>query len=116
MPLWLKYVITATLVVIVSEVVRRTEKLGAFFGALPWISILVMVWLFWEKQSGDKIGSYASYTFYYVVPTLPMFLLLAWLLQKGWGFPAALGAGVALTVILFYFWGLVLRRWGISLF
>jgi uncharacterized membrane protein (GlpM family) len=115
MPIWLKYAVTAGLVVIISEFAKRSDRLGAFIGALPWTTTLVMIWLFVEKQGSQKIGNHAWYTFWYVLPTMPMFLLLPWLLQKNWSFPAAMGASVLLTVICFGVLGLTVRRFGIEL-
>jgi len=86
MPIWFKYAVTAGLVVLISELAKRSDRVGAFIGALPWTTTLVMVWLFVEKAGSEKIGNHAWYTFWYVLPTMPMFLLLPWLLQRGCGF------------------------------
>lgn len=115
MPIWFKYAITAGLVVLISEVAKRSDRAGAFIGALPWTTTLVMFWLFVEKAGSEKIGNHAWYTFWYVLPTMPMFLLLPWLLQRGWGFPLAMGASVILTVLCFGVLGLGIRRFGIEL-
>ena len=70
-----KYLLTAGIVVFVSEVAKRSDKLGGFVAALPIMTLLTLVWLFIENQPEDKIANHASYTFWYVIPTLPMFLL-----------------------------------------
>ena len=84
-------------------------------GALPLVTTLTMIWLFVEKQGSEKIGAHAYYTFWYVLPTLPMFLLIPWLLQRNWGFWAALGLGVVLTFACFGTLGLVLRKFDVNL-
>ncbi|WP_339616319.1 DUF3147 family protein [uncultured Gilvimarinus sp.] len=73
---WLitKYLITAAVVVVVSEVAKRSDKIGALIVALPLITILTLIWLQVENQSQEKIARHAWYTFWYVLPTLPMFL------------------------------------------
>ena len=75
---WLitKYLITALIVVIVSEVAQRSGKLGALITALPLVAVLSLIWLHIEHQPGSGIAEYARYTFWYVLPTLPMFLVL----------------------------------------
>jgi len=80
---WLitKYLITAAVVVVVSELARRSDKLGALIAALPIVTILVMIWLYVENQPMEKIANHAWYTFWYVVPTLPMFLIFPTLLH-----------------------------------
>ncbi len=113
---WLltKYLITAALVVLVSEVARRSDRLGGLIAALPLVTLLTLVWLHVERQPMEKLANHAWYTFWYVLPTLPMFLLFPWLLQR-LGFWMALLAAALLTVLLFGLWALLLRRFGIEL-
>ncbi|WP_394154327.1 DUF3147 family protein [Vibrio maritimus] len=77
-----KYVLTATVVVIVSEVAKRSDKVGALIASLPLITILAIFWMYVEGQGKEKIANHAFYTFWYVIPTLPMFLILPWLLNR----------------------------------
>ena len=77
-----KYAITAGLVVLISEVAKRSDKLGGLIAALPLVTVLTLIWLYSENQSSGKIANHAWYTFWYVVPTLPMFLVFPWLLKK----------------------------------
>ena len=75
-----KYAITAGMVVLISEIAKRSDKLGGLIAALPLVTVLTLIWLFIENQSSEKIANHAWYTFWYVVPTLPMFLAFPWLL------------------------------------
>ena len=113
---WLltKYLITAGLVVFISEIAKRSDRLGGFIAALPLVTVLTLIWLFVEGQDQEKIANHAYYTFWYVLPTLPMFLLLPWLLQR-LSFWPALALGMALTVLVFVPYALLLRRWGLDL-
>jgi hypothetical protein len=81
---WLvtKYLLTAAVVVVVSEVAKRSDKLGAFIAALPLVTVLALIWLHVESQPEQKIANHAWYTFWYVVPTLPMFLVFPGLLPR----------------------------------
>ena len=115
MPLWLKYLISAGLVVLIAETAKRSDRLGAFIGAMPWVTTLAMIWLFADKQGSEKIANHAWYTFWYVLPTLPMFLQLPWMLRKGFGFPISLLVSVLLTAGCFWLIALVVKRWGIQL-
>lgn len=110
-----KYLVTAGIVVLVSELAKRSDKLGAFVAAMPTVTILVLIWLFIENQSAEKITNHAWYTFWYVIPTLPMFLVFPYLMPR-LGFWASLGAGVLMTAMLFGVIALILRRFGVELF
>lgn len=113
---WLvtKYAITAGLVVLISELAKRSDKLGAFVAAMPLVTILVLVWLHIEQQPIEKISNHAWYTFWYVVPTLPMFLLFPAIVHRI-GFWWSLAASCGLTAICFLLFGLISRRFGMSL-
>lgn len=110
-----KYLLTAAIVVAASEIAKRTDKIGALIGALPLVAILAMIWLYVEGQGSRKVGDYAYYTFWYVLPTLPMFLLMPWLLARAVNFWLALVLCVALSVASFILTALVLKRFGIDL-
>ena len=110
-----KYAITAFVIVVVSEVAKRSDKMGALISSLPFVTIMVMIWLYVEKQGSQKIGNHAYYTFWYVVPTLPMFLIMPWLMTKGVNFWLSLGVCALVTVGCFIFTVVVARRFGINL-
>ena len=82
--LWIltKYATTAGIVVLVSELAKRSDRLGGLVAALPLVTVLTLIWLQVENQGQDKIANHAWYTFWYVVPTLPMFLLFPALLPR----------------------------------
>lgn len=113
---WLlsKYLITAGLVVLISEIAKRSEKFGALMTALPLVAILTLMWLYFEQQPTEKIASYAQHTFWYVLPTLPMFLLFPWLLQR-YGFWTAMGVSVPVTLVSFALLAMIMKRFGIIL-
>lgn len=109
-----KYLITAAVVVLVSELAKRSDKLGAFVAALPLVTVLVLIWLYVEQQPNEKLANHAWYTFWYVLPTLPMFLAFPTLLPR-LGFWLTLVASVLITVVCFGILTMLLRRFGINL-
>jgi hypothetical protein len=114
--LWIisKYALTAAVVVLVSEIAKRSDKLGGLVAALPMITILTLIWLYVERQSPEKIANHAWYTFWYVLPTLPMFLAFPALLPR-LGFWFTLLACVGITLLCFGVFALVVRQFGIQL-
>ncbi|HWX66167.1 MAG TPA: DUF3147 family protein [Rhodanobacter sp.] len=113
---WLisKYLITAAVVVIVSEAAKRSDRLGGLIAALPLVTVLTLIWLYVERQPQSKIANHAWYTFWYVVPTLPMFLAFPLLLPR-LGFWPTLAACVVITLVCFGLFALLVRRFGIEL-
>ena len=109
-----KYAITAAVIVLVSELAKRSDKLGAFVAALPMVTVIVLIWLYVENQSQEKIANHAWYTFWYVIPTLPMFLAFPAMLPR-LGFWMALLVGVVITIACFGLFSLLVRHFGIHL-
>jgi uncharacterized membrane protein (GlpM family) len=109
-----KYLITAAVVVLVSEFAKRSDKVGALVAALPLVTLLTMIWLHVENQPEEKVANHAWYTFWYVIPTLPMFLAFPTLLSK-LGFWPAVVASVILTVVCFVLFAAFAKRFGINL-
>lgn len=109
-----KYFITAAVVVLVSELAKRSDKLGGLVAALPLVTVLTLIWLYVENQPQEKIANHAWYTFWYVVPTLPMFLAFPLLLPRI-GFWLTLLACVIITFICFGLFALAVRRFGVEL-
>lgn len=109
-----KYLITASVVVLVSEFAKRSDKLGGLIAALPLVTILTLIWLYVEHQPPSKIANHAYYTFWYVLPTLPMFLLFPYFLPK-LGFVYTLLICVILTVLIFALFAVVMKQFGVDL-
>ncbi len=119
MPIILKYIITAAIVVAASELGKRSDKLGALLIALPMVTILAMIWLHVEAKGSEqltRVANHAYYTFWYVIPTLPMFLVMSKLLKQGVNFWIALLVYILGTVALFYLSYFLLKKIGIQLF
>ena len=109
-----KYLVTAGLVVLISEAAKRSDKLGGLIAALPLVTVLTLFWLYFEGQGNEKIANHAYYTFWYVVPTLPMFILFPWLIRH-LGFWGAMGASVVVTIACFAAFAYLVRGIGVDL-
>jgi hypothetical protein len=97
----LKILIAAGVIVAVSEISKRSSALAGFLLALPIISVTSFVWIYVESKDKIKIAELSQDTFWYVIPTLPMFLLLTWLLKNDHNFYLSLFLCCGLTAGLF---------------
>ena len=111
----IKVFLTAGIIVIISEVSKRLPLLGSLIASLPLVSVLGMIWMYGETKDLIRIADHAEGTFWYVLPSLPMFLLMPFLLRKGISFPAALSAGIVLTGVLYFLMTKVLTKFGMNL-
>ena len=110
-----KFLVTSFIIVLVSEVAKRTDKIGALIASLPFVTIMVMIWLYVEKQGSEKIANHAYYTLWYVVPTLPMFAQIPWMLRKGFNFWLTLAVGVLITFLSVLITVWIGKKFGVEL-
>jgi hypothetical protein len=110
-----KVLLTAVIILMVNKAQLFSDKLSALLIALPLTSLLAMIWMWQGGQSSSKIAGHAEGTFWFVLPTLPMFLILPWMLRHGWSFWSALGVNCILTTVFFWLTVIILRKFGIDL-
>lgn len=110
-----KAAISGLLIALASEVARRWPGWGALIVSLPLVSILAMLWLWRDTHDPVRMAAHVEATFWFVLPSLPMFLLVPAMLRQGWSFWAALGAGSALTIALYLLTVWIGPRFGLRL-
>lgn len=111
----IKALVSAVLIVAASEAAKRYPGFGALIASLPLVSVLGMVWLWRDKPDPENMAAHAGATFWYVLPSLPMFLLIPFLLRRGLDFWWALAAGCALTIVLYLAMTWIGPRFGLHL-
>lgn len=96
-----KALLSGLLIALIAEIGRKLPTVGALVASLPLVSVLGMILLWRDRPDAENMAIHAEATFWYVLPSLPMFLLIPRLLRSGLPFWAALTAGCALTVALY---------------
>jgi hypothetical protein len=96
-----KALLAGAMITAISEIGKRLPATAAIVASLPLVSVLGMIFLWHAKPDSENMAVHVQATFWYVLPSLPMFLLIPALLRGGTNFWLALGAGCALTVALY---------------
>jgi hypothetical protein len=111
----IKTLISALTIAAVTEVAKRNNTAASIIHSLPLTSLLAFVWLYLETKDSSLIGRHAFGTFWMVLPTLPMFLLMPQLIRHCGGVWPAMICGALMTFLL-YLLTLRLLKWiGIQL-
>jgi len=113
--LLLKAAISGVLITLASEVAPRNAGIGALIASLPLVSVLGMIWLWRDTHDPARLADHVGATLWYIAPSVPMFLLMPWLLRHGIGFWPSLGLGCGLTFGLYLLMLWAGHRWGIPL-
>jgi hypothetical protein len=112
--LTIKAALSGLIIAIVSETARRSPTLGALIVSLPLVSILGILWPWHDTSDAERIAAHAQSTFWYVLPTLPMFLVMPAMLRHGIGFWPTLAACCLLTLGLYLVTIWMLGKFGIT--
>jgi hypothetical protein len=116
MNLFLKIAISAVIIGAIGEIGRRNSNLAALLAALPLVSLLGMIWIYQETHDVARIAAFSWSVFWYVVPSLILFVLLPVLLTKfQMSFYVALPISCVATVVGFFALSMVLKAFGIAI-
>ena len=74
--------LTAFLIVVISEIGKLNDKLGGLVAALPMVTIFVVCWMYYEGVSENKIANHFKYTILFLIPTLPGFFVVPFIIPK----------------------------------
>ncbi len=99
--LLIKAALSGVIVALVSEIARRNPGAGGLLASLPLVSVLGMIWLWRDTHDVARMAAHAEATFWFVLPSLPMFLLIPFMLRNGANFWASLIVGCLLTMALY---------------
>lgn len=110
-----KVVVSAVLIVLISELAKRSSIFGAIMASVPLISVIAIIWLYQETGDVTKISTLASNIFWLVLPSLALFITLPILLNVGLHFYWSLLIAICVTVMSYYFMLLALRSFGVDL-
>ena len=110
-----KAALSGLLIALIATVAKRFPGFGALIASLPLISVVGMIWLWRDRPDPANMAAHAQATFWFVLPSLPMFLAIPAMLRAGIGFWASLVAGCLLTVALYGLMVWLGPRFGIRL-
>jgi len=110
-----KVLISAVLIAAISEVARRSSLLGAVLASIPLVSVLAMLWLYYDTRDGGQVARLSYGVFWMVLPSLVLFILLPVLLKWQLAFGPALLISLAATVLAYFAMLRVLGMLGIAL-
>jgi len=110
-----KVVISAILIVAISEISKRSTLIGAILASIPLVSVLAMIWLYIDTKDVARVAGLASGIFWLVLPSLALFISLPLLLKQGFNFYLSMTLSILITVICYWLMVTILDQVGIEL-
>lgn len=110
-----KIAVTTGLIVIISEVAKRSSLVGAILASIPLVSVLAMIWLYIDTKDAAKVSALSTSIFWLVLPSLTLFLALPFLLKHGMNFYLSMSLSVGATALCYLVLVLILNGLGLKL-
>lgn len=110
-----KLIITAGLIVLISEISKRSAAWAAFLASLPLVSVLAMFWLYLDTKDVEKVAALSTHILLLVIPSLAFFVVLPVLLKKGLDFYLSMGLAAIITAGCYGLMLLILARYGVKI-
>ena len=111
----IKIVISAVLIVLISEIAKRSTLIGSVIASIPIVSVLAMIWLYIDTQNTQQIIVLSKGIFWMVLPSLVLFITLPIFLRIRLNFFVSLSSAIALTVIAYFLMLSILEKFNIRL-
>src|ERR1041384_3083351 len=105
----IKVSVSAAIIVVITEIAKRSTWVAALIASLPLISILSFIWVYLETSDLPRIAQLSMGIFWLVIPSQALFLALPWALKHGFGFWPALAGAIAATIIAYFLMTAALR-------
>lgn len=110
-----KIIVTTVLIVLISEIAKRSSLIGAILASVPLVSVLGMMWLYIDTKDVSRISALSTSIFWLVLPSLALFIVLPVLLNHQVNFYLSMTLAIAVTILCYWLMILVLGQFGIKL-
>jgi len=97
-----KLVITALLIVLISEIAKRNSLMGAMLAAIPLVSILAMIWMYIDTNDSKSAVEFSNSIVWLIAPSMTLFITFPILIKKGLSFYPSLAISVVMTMLAYY--------------
>jgi len=96
-----KGLFSGAVIVTASEIAKRSVVFGALVISLPLASIMSMTWLYNDTQDTVQVADFAESILWLVIPSMLLFVILPFLLRRGWGFESSMALGIIATILAY---------------
>tara|TARA_Y100000588_G_C13936930_1_gene788338 strand:+ start:239 stop:637 length:399 start_codon:yes stop_codon:yes gene_type:complete len=109
-----KIVLTALIIFAVAQVSERNTLLAAVLASIPIVSVLAMMWMNYDGATSEQIVNFSKEIVWLIIPSLLLFIVMPMLIERGWEFYPALGAGLASTFVGYFLMLQLMEKYGLA--
>ncbi len=113
---FIKIILSAVLIVLISEISKRTSFWGGLIASLPITSLLAIIWLYIDTGDKEKVSKLSINIFWFVLPSLLFFITLPFFITKlGWNVYFSIAVSSGITMFGYYLMAALLAKYGIKI-
>ncbi len=110
MYLLIKTIISALIIVIVSEVAKKSSLLAAIIVSIPLTSLLAFIWLYWDTKDTQKVIDLSYGTIVMTIPSFAFFFVLPLMLKLKQSFFFSLFISIISTTIIYLIFIFLMKK------
>ena len=111
----IKTIVSALVIVIVSEIAKKSSLFAGLLASIPLTSFLAFIWLYWETKDSAKVMDLSNRIMLMIIPSFVFFIVLTITLKLNIPFLYSMLISVASTGILYWLYINLLNKLGFSL-
>ena len=115
MYIFLKVLLTALIVVAISEISRRSTILAGIIASIPLTSLLAIIWIYFDTSDLEMIKSLSGNILLMIPPSLTFFVCLPLFIDMKIEFYISVFFSIVITAIVYWLYFYILGILGINL-
>ena len=98
----IKVVITAIVVVVISEIAKHSSLFAGLLASIPLTSFLAFMWLYWETRDTQKVIDLSYSILLMVIPSFAFFIILPFALKLQFSFVVSILIAIISTTLAYW--------------
>ena len=111
----IKTLLTAIVVVTVSEIAKRSSLLAGLLASIPLTSFLAFIWLYWETRDSQKVIDLSYSIIWMVIPSFTFFIILPLALKYNTPFTIAMIIATISTGVAYWLFIELIKIFGLTI-
>ena len=111
---FLKTIISAIIIVAVSEIAKKYTWTAAIIVSLPLTSLLAFIWLYWDTKDYQKVIELSYSTLVMSIPSFVFFIVLPILLKFKQNFFFSLIVSIISTAIAYAIFMFIIKKFNFN--
>ena len=106
----IKTLVTALIIVLVSEIAKKYTWTAAVIVSIPLTSLLAFIWLYYDTRDAQKVIDLSLGTIVMTIPSILFFILLPIMLKLKQNFTFSIVVAVLSTSLAYFFFIILIKK------